>query len=245
MKKLIQSLTVLSLAMSFVFIQGCRKPKPKEDPCKNPVQVTALDLSQYSFGHFNNQGMYLYAVNFSNYANQVVPGNEYQISYVEVQCNDAANRCGNGIAAGGCFPQKHCIRITCLKPIAMNCLGSVLNPANFSELHSSMIDVYGINGRSLKARAGFSGCSETNYSNLRLHLQLVPTTGPTSSHVWNAKIAYANAGDFMCQAYFEKDMCFDLSAINNYYMLLNMTPPKEVAIRFVKDEENFDFPYAL
>ena len=147
MKKLIKSLTVLSLLLSLVFVQSCKKPKPTEDPCKNPVQLTAVDASMNAYAHFTNQSEYLYAVNFSSYANQVEAGNDYQVSYVEVQCDERVGRCGNGIAAGGCFPQKKCIKITCLKPIKRDCLGSELNPKGFDEEYNCMMNVYGINGR--------------------------------------------------------------------------------------------------
>ena len=244
MKKLIQSLVILSLSFFLVGLQSCRKPKPNNDPCKNPIQVTALNADANTFAHFSWQDDNLFAVNFSKYADQIIVGNEYQISYVEVACVDNYGRCGT-IATRGCFPNRKCIQITCLKPVALNCLGCELNPKGFDEVNNCMLNLYQVQGRSLKARAGFSGCSEDNSSNLKLYLQLLPNAGPSNQQIWLAKVAYPENGTYICQAYFEKDLCFDLSAINNYYMLLNMTPPKDVTIRFVKDKESFDFPYAL
>lgn len=244
MKKLIQSLTVLSLSLMLVGIQSCRKPKPNNDPCRNPIQVTALSNDANAYAHFSGPEGHLFAVNFSHYANQIMEGNEYQISYVEVACKDKYDRCGS-IAVGGCFPQKKCIQITCLKPIAMNCLGCELNPKGYNEIYNCLMNVYQIQGRSLKTRVGFSGCSEANSSNLKLYLQMLPNAGPSNQHIWVAKVAYPDNSAYICQAYFEKDLCFDLTAINNYYMLLNMIPPKDVTIRFVKDKESFDFTYPL
>ncbi len=244
MKKLIQSLAILALSLFLIGLQSCRKPKPKNDPCNNSVQVTALSADANTFAHFSKQDDNLFAVNFSSYANQIIVGNDYQISYIEVACVENYGRCGT-IAPGGCFPLRKCIQITCLKPVAMNCLGSELNPNGFDEVNNCMLNLYQVQGRSLKARAGFSACSEAASSNLKLYLQLLPNAGPSNQQVWLAKIAYPQTDIYTCQAYFEKDLCFDLSAINNHYMLLNMTPPKDVTIRFVKGEENFDFPYTL
>jgi len=244
MKKLIQSLTVLFLTLFLLGVQSCRKPKPNSDPCRNPIQVTSLTTDANASSHFSGANGQLFAVNFSAYANQIIAGNDYQMSYVEVACKDNYSRCGS-IAVGGCFPQIKCIQITCLKPVAMNCLGCELNPKGFDQAHNCLMNVYQVQGRSMKARVGFSGCSEANSSDLKLCLQLLPNAGASNQQVWLAKVAYPENGTYICQAYFEKDLCFDLTAINNYYMLLNMTPPKDVTIRFVKDKESFDFPYAL
>ena len=244
MKKLIQSLAILSLSLFLVGLQSCRKPKHNNDPCKNPIQVTALNADANTFAHFSSQDNNLFAVNFSSYANQIVVGNDYLISYVEVACVENSGRCGT-IAPGGCFPLRKCIQITCLKPIAMNCLGCELNPKGYNEAYNCMMNLYQIQGRSLKARVGFSGCSEASSNNLKLYLQLLPNAGPSNQQVWAAKVVCPENDTYICQAYFEKDLCFDLTAINNHYMLLNMTPPKDVTIRFVKGEETFDFPYAL
>src|SRR5690242_18333081 len=89
----ILSISVFSLVLFSLIFQGCRKPKPVKDPCKDPQLVTATEEGFYFWGHFktsnsDNTETYLYANNWNEYASRVTPGKRYKIGYKEVPCNE-------------------------------------------------------------------------------------------------------------------------------------------------------------
>ncbi len=252
MKNLIKSICFLSLVLSLVVIQSCKKPKPcpKEDPCKNTELVQALDATEYSFAHLmlvasSNNASMLYVNNWSDYASKIIPGENYRIAYQEIQCKPYG-WCGTNIREGGCFPQRKCVNIICLQAVKQDCLGTILNSKDNENISSCAIRKVSVNGQSVKILTGFSGCSINDYSALRLKMRLLPLASATGAAIWEAKVI--NTNEINCQAYFEKEVCFDLKDLSNYYLLSNIAPmPKSITIRLFTNALNTyeEFEYVL
>jgi len=231
---------------------SCKKPKcPPTDPCLNTVRVTALERELYGLGHFSytdpNQTMYyLKAVNWSDYAARIRPGQQYDIAYKEVPCKDNGYTYeGNGIARGGCFiPQRKCIIITCLKEVKQKgCFETLINPPSDEKLKGQIISTTGIAGETLNARMGFSGCTENDCAyQLHLLLETDNTMKPLYKPVFMAEPV--NTGkEVTCMAYFEKDVCFDLSALKQWCLLQNRSMPNGVTIRLNVNGTYTDLTY--
>ncbi len=250
MKKSILSISVFSFILFVFMLQGCRKqPKHPQDPCKKPFTVMAVEKEYHYWGHFrmtnpDNSDVYLYANNWNQYASKVIPGRQYRIGYREVPCKDNEG-CGDkmyGIREGGCivYPKK-CIMILCLEEFRKGCFETLVNPFDYDDMHSQAISSTGISGNSLNATVGFSGCSP-DQANFKLYAEQVPVMSPID--VWNVKAVNMDRG-ITCQAYFTKDVCFDLSAIKNHYKLMNTIPPANVRIRLLIGSEYKEFTYSF
>lgn len=255
MNNSIKTILVLTLVTFTAFVQSCKKPKyPPVDPCVNPYTVTAIDTGMYIYGQFTltdkqNNTFYLNAINWNEYAHKVVPGRQYKIGYVETECKDDVFAFTYNIAKGGCFlPPRKCIILKCLMEVKQTgCRESIINPPNFNEESSGAVSSSGIVGNSLYAKVGFSGCSGDDGNYFKLHLSWIPErcgTPPRQNDVFLAK-AVNNYDGVTCMAYFEKDVCFDLSAVKNYYMARNSQMPKSVIIRLMVGEQSKDFIYSL
>jgi len=262
MKKL--NLLYFGLMMLVMLTAGesCRKPKdpvkPK-DPCANKKLVSALDAGYYYWGHFeitdqNNDNYWLHAVNWSSYSAQVIPGRQYRIAYTEVPCSEdrdyTNNKAGRNPLYGGCFARPlKCIRITCLedvKPCTLprSCLFSEVNPLTFGDELSYAQKGLLISGDEMKVKIGFSGCDRSQINNFKLLLQetRLRCPDPKIDRVFLAKAITNN--DMICQAYFEEDVCFDLSALRTYMMNEQFDMSKPVVIRLMyNNDTDQDFIY--
>ena len=258
MKKLnlsILTISVFSLVLVTLLFQACRKPKPSpKDPCRNPELVTATEQDMYYLGHFkvgnpDNTETYLYANNWNEYASRVIPGKQYRIGYKEVAC-DPNKGCydqrtgGSNIREGGCvvYPTK-CIMIKCLEEVGGGCFETQTDPSDFENAYSSATQVSGISGNSLKATVGFSGCGPEDARNFKLYATESPQRSSRGCPIWIAKAVNTFSG-YTCEAYFTKNVCFDLTPIKNRYQYLNRHE-KEVIIRMVVGEETKEFLYTF
>jgi hypothetical protein len=250
MKKSILSIVLVALCACLLVFQACKKPKcpeEKPDPCLHPVTVTALSNATYNPGHFKaeNSGIYLFAINFDQYAAKVTPGRSYKIGYEEVPCEEVITCGDQGIAKGGCvqYP-KQCIRILCLEEIkcgSSQCMSTVVNPLDYDKPYSQAVTSTGISGNSLDATISFSGCSASDPVKFALYAQ---HTGQQENglDVWEAKAV--NMGNEMtCMAVFTKTTCFDISAIKKYYMGPRQLPPAEVLVKFQTSDGVQEFVY--
>ena len=236
MKKSILSCVLVALSACMLLVQSCKKPKCPEDPCRNPVTVTALPPDLYGSGHFkaDNSEVHLLATNFSEFSARVTPGRSYKLGYEEVPCDDVTTGdFGHGIAPGGCilYP-KQCIRILCLEEIPSEgggCMVTLVNPVDYYKAYSSAVSSNGISGNSLDATISFSGCSANDPVKFMLYAQ---HTGQQENglDVWETKAVNIDRG-FTCQAIFTKAGCFDISAIKQYYMGPKQFPPAEVLVK--------------
>ncbi len=250
MKKLILSITVLSLVLLTTLLNSCRKPpRNPEDPCKHKVTVTATNQDEYYWGHFrlsnpNQTDMYLHVNNWDQYASKVVPGRQYKIAYKEVACEHIKGCEGqdmNGIREGGCvlYPNK-CIMIECLEEVRQDCFETYTTTENeFSNVYSQANSSSGIFGNALRANVSFSGCSASDAVKFKLYAMESGVSG--SLPVWMVKAVNINT-DITCQAVFAKEVCFDLTPLSKIIrntLYIN----NEVVIRLVTATGTQDFKY--
>ncbi len=248
MKKSILSISVFSLILLSCFFQACKKPRCPEDPCKNPVKVMAVERDLYYMGHFitrnnDNTEVYLCANNWDQYASRVIPGRQYKISYKEVACQEKPWCIGDHMDIRTTYdlyyPTK-CINITCFEEVPRGCFETLLNPQEFDEVYNQASATTSVNGNSLNVRVGFSGCSpdEANFS---LYAREIPDMSPRGNRIWVVKAVNMSKG-ITCQAYFTKDICFDLSSIKKYYRDQNL-PYNDAVIRMEIGTETREFTY--
>lgn len=250
MKNSILSISVFSLVLFSFLIQGCKKqPREPKDPCRNAVTVIATETGYYNSGHFktgNPAGgeIYLKAANWDQYSSVVVPGRHYKIAYKEVPCiEDHYKTQGNSIREGGCvvYPSK-CIIIQCLQELKVTtCFNTKLNPLDYDDAGSSASSSSGITGNSLNAYVGFSGCSE-NDGKFVLYARQYPDYNQRAP-IWEVKAVNTNNG-ITCQAYFQKNVCFDLSPIKDMYATMDINV-SEVIIRVLTGNGYTDYTYKL
>lgn len=219
-----------------LFLQSCTKHDDDFDPCDHPVVATATTTDMYEFGHFyyddlssNDQfapsQVYLKVVNWVDYADKVVPNRKYKIGYVEVDCNEekSVGRCGNEFTCG--FPILKCVKIMCLEEVKENheedkgngeCFSSQLSDKDFEEIRSSATELIQVADHSLKAKMFFSGCSYEDP--VRYTLMYLPTGTYTNDGmpIVDVKLKEHDRG-IICQAVFERDMCFDLSNMKSHF----------------------------
>ncbi len=253
-KHLITSLAITLFL--FTLNQSCKKPKdPPQDPCANKVMVTALQQDYYHWAHFEKSGpngtaVWLYAVNWNDWSSKVVPGKSYRIAYKEVKCPDdhMSNKTMNCFA----YPLT-CIKVTCLEPVnyttepSSSCLGSEINPPAFGDYFTHALKGQKINGNQLRLRMGYSGCDRSQMKKFRLALQEVRyrCPEPKMDRVFMAKVVTDD--NTVCQAYFEEDVCFDLTPLRTY--MLNEQSydfSKPIVIRLLyRDGKEEDFVYSF
>jgi hypothetical protein len=244
----------LAFVMLLTISEGCRKPKEPVkpiDPCANKVLVKALQQDYHNWAHFEvpsqtETGVWLYAVNWDSWSSKVVSGRQYRIAYEEVQCpeNHMYNKTMNCYA----HPLK-CIKITCLeecKPRTQpsSCLLSEVNAPGYEDYFTHGLKGTGISGNSLKMKIGFSGCDRSQMNKFRLSIletrQRCPT--PKMSRVFLAKAVTDDM--LICQAYFEEEICFDLSTLKDYIVLQDYDLSEPVVIRVqYRDGTDEDFIY--
>lgn len=246
MKNYLLNYVLLSLLLMSLLMFSCKKPPIPKDPCKNTHLVTATTSSEFQLGHFlDANGKYLNAVNYYDYASRIQEGKQYQLGYRVTQC---FTRCGtikgqDGIREGGCVIQPECIEITCLKEVPNQCNRTQVDYPGFDDLFSQHFEDVSIQGNTLNAKIFFSGCSENDIANMMLLLQEEQVT-VGAMPVLTAKFTDIRNG-YICQAYFERKACFDLSPIKNYYYLKSTPSPESVIIRLVRDSETKDLVYTL
>lgn len=256
MKKLIIDSTILTCLALVTVFQSCRKPvEPKPgDPCDNKVLVTALDPQFYYWGHFalldkTNVERWLYAVNWDDFSSKVKPGEQYLIAYEEVKftlyCGD------NTKNAGICGTQEahplKCIKILCLEPFSIcrepvTCLPTSFDQDIYNSGFSEALEGIRIEDNSLKVKLGFSGCDGSQTGNFSLFLSELPTANATGSYIFLAKAINGKA--WVCNAYFEKEVCFELTTLKTFLMTRNYARPKAIIRLQLRDGSSRDFEYA-
>lgn len=248
MKKIYASLSAAALIILLTF-NACRKPHKPEtpiDPCANKQLVTALQEENYACAHFEMKGqqgldIWLRAINWKDYSAKVTPGKKYRIAYQELSCpKEGCDVIDPGFGVG----ETKCIRITCLEPAwTDNCLGSVMNPDKFNEQFSNAIKGLKINGDAFNIQVGFSGCDRAAIRNFKLALRFTMTRCPgTDNRMFLAKVISPDIQ--ICQAYFQEDVCFDLSELRKYMVSEAYDLSQPVTIRLQNtDGSETDFTY--
>ncbi|MES2617702.1 MAG: hypothetical protein V4613_07485 [Bacteroidota bacterium] len=251
MKKFIKHLFVISTLSLVLFVQSCKEPCHEPDPCLKPETVTALSVDYYSTAHFSTtEGNLLFATNWDEYKDKVVPGQSYEMGYTETDCGPRTlNYPAHGIKEGGCVVPQKCIVIECLtlieEPKCNDCQASVVNPSTYDTDGSTALNSTGINGNYLNALVGYSGCTDEPFKDYRLHLKHLPL-GESLNDIFVAKAVNINADNIICQAYWEKEVCFDLSAIKAYFTANGTSVPEKVIIRLEnRDNTTQDFTYHI
>ncbi len=248
MKNHVLNYLALSIALFTLMFTSCRKPEIPKDPCKNAVNVTALSSDQFEFGHFllqnQNGSTYLYANNYHAYASKIAEGGQYLLGYKAVPCfQNKTQDCG--IREGGCIVTTECIEITCLREVSRTCNSSIVDPADYDDKMINGFNSAYIEGNTLYATIGYSGCSENDNSYFSLYLrENLLRCPPVNSGVFEAKITDSRTG-FICQAYFTKKTCFDLNPIKTYYKNNNVPMPDEVTINLRNGNDVQDLVYKL
>lgn len=248
------NLSVSVISLFLVLAVSCRKPdKPKpQEPCKNLVTVTAIspvetgDRGQFLYDAPDGQRYFLNAENWSDYSARLVYGVQYKMAFREVPCRKCGTTTeqGNGIREGGClvFPVK-CIRILCVQEIK-GCFETRMNVADYDNEISQCNSVAGINGDKLQVNISYSGCSADDKLNYTLDLQEMYRRCIGGSPIYEAKVVNQFKG-YTCKALFTRDICFDLTPLKNYYMLMNSLPPKEILIRVLINGQYQELTYKL
>lgn len=256
MKKLIVDSAILTCLVLVTVFQSCRKPiEPKPgDPCDNKVLVTALDPQYYYWGHFSlvdktNVERWLYAVNWSDFSSKVKPGEQYMIAYEEVKYT---LYCGDNKTGGFCGNQEithplKCIKILCLEPFMIcrepfTCLPSSFDQDAFNQRNSDALNGIRIEDNSLKVNLGFSGCDASQIGNFSLLLSELATANAGETSIFLAKAA--NSNDLICNAYFEREVCFELTTLKTYLMTKSYSKPKAIIRLQLRDGTTQDFEYA-
>jgi hypothetical protein len=248
------------LLICSLFITSCKDTDKDPDPCDNAVTVLAADVSQYGYAHFigdnvissfaPSQVFYL-AKNWNDFSSKVVPGKLYKLAFKEVPCDWCGTGCyGDADTAervGRCgTPVYKCIEIICLTEIiaqpSNNCYGINFAPEDFSHFFSRAIKPATISNHSLQTEAYFSGCSAEDPVNFRLLISELPTQRPGDPLVFEAKVEEIS-NDFICQAVFNKPVCFDLSTLPLYFTKNNIGIPDQVTIRFHYGNQEHDLQY--
>ncbi len=257
MKHLIKhSLFVLTILSLFVF-SSCKEKDPETTtPCDHPISVTATDVNMHNMGHFVGNGRNLYSSfapsqtyyfvrNWKDFESKVIPGRQYKIGFKEVDCGTCQRGCF-GDEQGRCgTPILICIELICIEEITKDdCYTSyIVNPDSvYNSMYSKAVTEASIVGNTLKTKSYFSGCSLQDDVNFALELSLLPTSGPIP--VFEAKVREIDRG-FTCQAVFEKQTCFNLASIKDYYALVNMVMPDQVMIKFDYGDKTQDLYYSL
>lgn len=261
MKHLIKhSLFVLTTLSLFVF-SSCKEKDPETTiPCDNPITVTAADVTMYKMGHFIGNDIntlnsfapsqtYYFVRNWKDFESKVIPGRQYKIGFKEVDCGTCQREtCGDGTSkyTPRCgMPIYICIELLCIEEVKKDdCFSSYIIQADstYNNLYSKATTTAEIVGNSLKTKSYFSGCSPKDDVNFALELCVLPTTGPMP--VFGAKVKEIDRG-FTCQAVFERETCYNLASIKDYYSLLNIVMPEKVMIKFDYGEKSQDLYYSL
>jgi len=245
----------LAVFMAFITLnQSCKKPKdPPKDPCANKVMVKALQTDYYHWAHFethdqNGSTVWLYAVNWNNWSSKVVAGKQYKISYEETRCSEdhMYNKTMNCFA----YPLK-CIKITCLEQDRqttepLNCLASEVNTSGFADYFTHALKGSHISGDQFRLRMGYSGCDRSQIKNFRLALQEVRfrCPEPKMDRLFLAKVITND--NLVCQAYYEDDVCFNLTTLRTYLLNEQYDFSKPVVIRLIyRDGKEEDFKYSF
>jgi hypothetical protein len=248
MKKIYVSLIASTLLILLAF-NACRKPHKPEtpiDPCANKKLVTALQEENYACAHFAMEGqqgldIWLRAINWNDYSDKVIPGKKYRIAYQEVTCpKEGCDVIDPGFGIG----EMKCISITCLELAEINdCLGSVMNPDKFNEQFSNSIRGLKVNGDAFKIQVGFSGCDRAAIKNFKLALRFTMARCPDNNNrMFLAKVLSPDIQT--CQAYFQEEVCFDLSQLRNYMVAeaYDMSQPVTIRLQNTGGAET-DFTY--
>jgi hypothetical protein len=225
-----------ALAISMgLFLQSCTKHEDDKNPCDHPVVATATNFDMYDYGHFmygefssNDQfapsQTFLKVVNWVDYADKVIPGRKYKIGYVEVPCNTEKNvgRCGNEFTCG--FPILKCVKIMCLEEVREqqeeefnDCFNSQVGESDFEELRSSINEFIQIDNHTINAKMYFSGCSYEDPVRYTMYFRPTGTYTNDGMPIVDVKIKEHDRG-IVCQAVFEREFCFDLNNMKNYFI---------------------------
>lgn len=242
MKKFVTS--VLFALIAVVLVTGCyktkhkRKQKDNSTECKYTVNAVDPGVNGYHFLFNDQNGCYfLNAVNYEDYKDKIVPGEDYVIGFYETQCDDRFVKCG-GIMPGGCFCQLKCIVITCLtatKPKEGSCL-SCSGDESLSNLVSMATGSSTIDGNtlltSMKIRS-YNPDADINNMVLFYSLMLDKTTSTTA--VVPVKIVQNNE-EVVVNAEAERRKCFDLTSLKNE-ILKNKSIVKTVKLQLLKSDQ--------
>ena len=245
------SISVVTLFLALAV--SCRKPdKPGPgDPCKNLVSVYALDQSetggrgQFLYDDPDGHRYFLNAENYADYSSKLVPGLQYKIAFKVVACTKCpTNENPDRIAPGGCIIyETKCIRILCLQEVK-SCFETRLDVQEFDNEVSQCNSVIGITGDRLDVNITYSGCSSTDNLTYTLDLREMPRRCLGGSPVYEAKVVNQFKG-YTCKPLFNRNICFDLTTIKNYYLTRNAAPPESVLLRVIINGQYQELTYKL
>lgn len=237
MKKSIKlNLVLLSLLIVIFNLNSCRKPvkpqKEKDTNCKCCKTMTIKMTDNYGNAIQAQNNGTVYINNWKNYTKELKANHEYEVTYDEVVCDYGCCGDKNGIAPGGCFPQGNHICINLCTTKEKNCNNNNdCNGTTDDQTISSFINCGTNNAKisndKLNVNCGYSGCDNNEFKNLVLaYNKEVYFKGMGPQDIIPVKVV--NTTDLpMCQAYFTKDVCFDLKNIKNMIVTNNVKPAPE------------------
>jgi hypothetical protein len=239
------NLSILTLALFIAASSmSCKKPSTKNEDkckCKNTMQVVAQDLIGNCTNNQNNGLVFI--ENLNELQVMVKPGNTYEISYDEVPCKLMICEGGDskGFDKGGCYPKKICVKVCTMKQLKCgakenNCNGSTKENV-YNSFPSMALSSAAVSKDVLNVMCGYSGCDETQFQNLVLAYDLnyyLNGIGPKSI----IPVRIVDLTDLpVCQAYFTKNVCFDLAEIKNFILTNNAKPaPKTVYLKMLYND---------
>lgn len=253
MKLTFKIILVLSLFSGILLMNSCNK-KSCDEPCNASIEVFSTERDQFYLGHFilnetydgsfAPSQTYLFANNWAKFSSQIKPGRKYLLAFKYVSCDhqilynsfnyDTTFRCGT--------PVFKCIEILCIKEAPIpKCYGLKFNSSEISNYYSRAISGSSIEGNSLKTNAFFSGCNQIDPVDFLLMLNELPTLGPLGQPIFEAKVSETNR--MLCNAVFQKSVCFDLSEIDGFYKKNNRATPNEVIILLYEGDSSIELHY--
>lgn len=246
-------LFAISTLASVLAFAGCKEVKEKDprQKCKNMVEATAIDPATTG-NHFqlhDDQQTLLFINNIADY--NIEPGGHYKIAFRYENCDEYVNMTQNAIVDGGCVVSKRCARLTCVEQLRKcettdGCRNSLVNPRMNGFEKIGVVDAGAITGDNLDLLLGYSGCSEIAVRDLQLALEETPDNGPVDDYVFIASPVVNHRGEFICAAYFENKVCFDLTPLKSIVKTALGPAPEFVTIRVQLRDQTFeDFRYYI
>lgn len=215
---------------------SCKKPvkpqKEKDSHCKccKTMTIKMTDNNGNAIQVLNNGTVYVN--NWKNYTKELMANHEYEVTYDEVVCDYGCCGDKNGIAPGGCIPQGNhiCINICTTKEKKCNnnndCNGTT-DDQTISSFINCGISKANISNDKLNVYCGYSGCDNNEFKNLVLaYNKEVYFKGMGPQDIIPVKVVYKTDLP-MCQAYFNKEVCFDLKDIKTMIVTNNVKPAPE------------------
>ncbi len=234
MKKSIKlNVVLMSLILVIISLNSCKKPvKPEKekDPyckCCKTMKLRVLDDMGNAIQMSNNRTVYIN--NWQNYTKELKTNREYEVTYDEVACEDGCFDNKNGIRPGGCIPygNRVCINLCTVKEINQsndNDCNKCSNEMNDYEKLNCGLEKAVVSNDQLTMNCGYSGCDNNEFKNLVLaYNKDVYLKGMGPKDIIPVKVVQPSDLP-ICQAYFTKNVCFNLKDIKTMIMTNNVKP---------------------